>query len=127
MSLITVKSPHGVSATLERALAALERRGIAVFTQVDHGAGARAAGLELADEQLIIFGDPRVGTLLMQQDPTIGYELPLRLLVWDADGQTTIGYRQPTDLGGDYEVADQAAILERMNGLLEQVVAEATR
>jgi len=125
MPLKTANSPHTVAATVERLLAALEQRRIAVFARVDHAAGAREAGLELADEQVLIFGDPRVGTGLMQDDPEIGYELPLRLLIWNAGGQTKVGYRPPTELGSEYSVAPHAEVLARMGGLLEQLVAEA--
>jgi len=113
-----------VPATVDRVIAALGRRGITVFARIDHAAGARQAGLELADEELVIFGDPRVGTLLMQRDATVGYELPLRLLIWDANGQTMIGYRRPTALGHHFAVADQLEILRRMENLLEQIIAE---
>jgi uncharacterized protein (DUF302 family) len=124
MSLTTTKSAHSVPATVDRLIAALGRRGITVFARIDHAAGARQAGLELADEELVIFGDPRVGTLLMHRDATVGYELPLRLLIWDANGQTMIGYRRPTALGHDFAVADQLEILRRMENLLEQIIAE---
>jgi beta-galactosidase len=124
MSLTTASSRQGVRETADSAVAALERRGIQVFARVDHAGEARAAGLELGDEELLVFGDPRVGTLLMQSDPQVGYELPLRLLVWDDAGQTSIGYRRPSELADDYAVADQAAVLERMDGLMEQLVAE---
>ncbi len=127
MSLTTAKSAHSVPATVDRLIAALGRRGITLFARIDHAAGARQAGLELADEELVIFGDPRVGTLLMQRDATVGYELPLRLLIWDADGQTMIGYRRPTGLRDDYAVADQVEILQRMENLLGQIIAEASR
>jgi uncharacterized protein (DUF302 family) len=126
MSLNAANSPCSVGETVDRLLAALERRGITVFARVDHAAGARAAGLELADEQVVIFGDPRAGTGLMQDDATIGYELPLRLLVWDAGGQTMIGYRPPTELGGEYHVTGHAEVLSRMEGLLGRLVAEST-
>jgi len=125
MSLVTAVSPHPVRATVERVLAALETRGIQVFARIDHGAGARAAGLELADEEVVIFGDPRVGTPLMQSDPSVGYELPLRLLVWDASGHTTIAYRPPSELADEFGLGDRAAVLERIGQLLEQIVAEA--
>jgi uncharacterized protein (DUF302 family) len=125
MSLTTRVSPHDVRATVERVLAALENRGIRVLARIDHAAGARAAGLELPDEEVVIFGDPRVGTALMQSDPQVGYELPLRLLVWDAGGETIIAYRPPTELAGDYRLSDSLAVLERMTALLEQLVAEA--
>lgn len=127
MSLTTVKSSYTVSATVDRLIAALGRRGITVFARIDHAAGARKAGLTLAEEELVIFGDPRAGTLLMQTDATVGYELPLRLLVWDAGGQTMIGYRKPTELRDDFALGDQLGILQRMENLLEQIAAETAR
>ena len=114
MPLTTANSPHSVVLTMGRLVAALDRRGIAVFARVDHGGGARGAGLQLAEEEVLIFGDPGVGTLLMQDDPEIGYELPLRVLVWDAGGQTKIGYHAPAELAASYEVADHKEILQRM-------------
>jgi uncharacterized protein (DUF302 family) len=115
-----------VAVTTDRLIAALQRRGIVVFARVDHSGGARAAGLELADEELLIFGDPRVGTPLMQGDPEFGYELPLRVLVWDAGGQTRVGYRRPMEVAGGYAVADQKEHLGRMDALLDGLVAEST-
>lgn len=119
-------SPLPVADTVDGLMAALAKRGINVFARIDHAAGAREAGLELADEQVLVFGDPRVGTLLMQEDATIGYELPLRLLVWDDGGATKIGWRPPTELSGEYRIALHAEVLQGMEGLLEQLVAEAT-
>jgi len=127
MSLTTVESAHGVTSTVDRLIAALGRRGISVFARIDHAAGARKAGLELADEELVIFGDPRAGTVLMQADATVGYELPLRLLIWDAGGQTMIGYRRPTELRDEFALGNQLEILRRMESLLEQITAEIAR
>lgn len=126
MSLTTTNSPHSVRVTSDRLVAALDRRGIAVFARVDHAGGARAVGLGLADEELLIFGDPRAGTLLMQSDPEIGYELPLRVLVWDAGGQTKVGYRAPMEVAEGYAVADREEILGRMAALLKDLIAEIT-
>ena len=114
-------------ATVDRVIAALGRRGITVVARIDHAAAARQAGLELADEELVIFGDPRVGTLLMQRDAAVGYELPLRVLIWDANGQTMIAYRRPIELRDDFAVADQLEILRRMEKLLEAITAETSR
>ena len=127
MSLIVTDSVHTVPATVDRLIAALGRRGITVFARIDHAAGARKAGLTLANEELVIFGDPRTGTSLMQADPTIGYELPLRLLVWDAGGQTKIGYRRPTELAGGFAVAAQLETIRRMENLLQLLTAESSR
>lgn len=126
MTIRTATSPHPVAGTVERMVSALEARGIRVFARVDHAGAAREAGLELADEQLLIFGDPRVGTLLMQEDATVGYELPLRVLVWDSAGQTMVGWRPPTELAGEYGLAARAEVLARMEELVEQLVAEST-
>src|SRR4030081_1403704 len=98
MPLEVTKSAQPVAATADRLIAALEGRGITVFARIEHGGGARAAGLELPDEELLVFGDPRAGTPLMQDDPQGGYELPLRLLVWEAGGGTLLGYRPLTAL-----------------------------
>jgi uncharacterized protein (DUF302 family) len=126
MALKIADSPHGVRETLDRTVAALGRRGITVFARIDHAAGALAAGLELPDEEVLIFGDPSVGTLLMQSDAAVGYELPLRLLAWDAGGQTRIGYRPASELAGEYRLADRAEVLAKMDALLGQLVDEST-
>jgi uncharacterized protein (DUF302 family) len=126
MPLTAANSPHSVTVTTDRLVAALNRRDINVFARVDHSGGARAARLELADEELLIFGDPRVGTALMQGDPEIGYELPLRVLVWDAGGQTRVGYRRTMEVAGGYAVVDRKELLGRMDALLEGLVAEST-
>jgi uncharacterized protein (DUF302 family) len=61
---------------------AIEDRGLELFARIDHAAGARGVELELAEEEVIVFGSPRSGTPLMQSDPRVGLDLPLRMLVW---------------------------------------------
>jgi uncharacterized protein (DUF302 family) len=113
----------GVVARLERAL---EDAGIAVFARIDHAAAARAVGLELPDEVVLAFGDPTVGTRLMQADPRVGHDLPLRLLVWaQSGGRTAIGYRDPRGLDVDPAADPVPTILERMHGLLERLAHDA--
>jgi uncharacterized protein (DUF302 family) len=124
--MLSTESPHGVRETVDRLVAALEKRSIRVFARIDHAGAAREVGLELADEELVIFGDPRVGTLLMQTDPAVGLELPLKVLVWDVGGVTRVGYRPPPELAEHFAIADQAAVLTRMQALLDALVAEAT-
>jgi uncharacterized protein (DUF302 family) len=123
--LMTVPSSDGVRETMDRLVASLERRGLEIFARIDHAANARRVGLELADEELLIFGDPRVGTLLMQSDPAIGYELPLRMLVREEPAATTIAFRPVRKLAGAYGVADRAEVLDRIDVLLGELAAEA--
>jgi uncharacterized protein (DUF302 family) len=124
--VVTKRSASGYGETVVRLVDAIESRGLTVFARIDHAAAAREAGLELADEQVVLFGNPRAGTPLMQSDPRIGVELPLRILVWaDADG-ALLGYRDPCELAGHYDVAaEHQAILDQMASLLGELAAEA--
>ncbi len=123
--MITTVSPHSVEETVERLRGSLERRSITVFATIDHAAGAREVGLALPDETVVVFGDPRAGTPLMQKDPTVGIELPLRVLVWDERGATKVGYEDPTELADRYRLDETQERLERMRALLAELAAEA--
>ena len=111
--------------TVARLTEAIERRGLAVFARFDHALAARDAGLELQDELVVVFGNPRAGTPLMQSDPRVGIELPLRILVWSAPDGVQVGYSDPRELGGEYDLSDHPQVLEGMAGLLADLVAEA--
>ena len=81
--------------------------------------------MELADEVVLIFGNPRAGTPLMQEDPRIGIELPLRLLVWDSGNNTIVGYNDPRDLAHFYDITRHEATLDVMSSLLAEIAHEA--
>jgi uncharacterized protein (DUF302 family) len=124
-SVIVKRSDSGYRETVGRLSEAIERRGLTVFGRIDHAAAAREAGLELAEEEVVVFGSPRAGTPLMQSDPRIGVELPLRMLVWaDAEG-VLLGYRDPRELAAGYDVAQHEATLEQMAALLAELSREA--
>jgi uncharacterized protein (DUF302 family) len=94
--LITVASAHSFSETLARFEAALLGTNMTVFARVDHAGGAAAAGLSLRPTMLILFGNPRGGTPLMQAAQPVGLELPLKMLVWeDEGGATQLSYDDP--------------------------------
>ena len=111
--------------TVGSLLAAIERRGLTVFARIDHAAAAREAGLELAEEEVVLFGSPRAGTPLMLSDRRIGIELPLRILVWRDGTETLLAYSDPRDLSDEYDVAEHRSTLEQMTKLLEELVSEA--
>ncbi len=124
--MIVRRSSTGYDETMSSLIASIEGRGLTVFARVDHAAGARAAGLELADEEVVLFGSPRSGTPLMQRDPRIGIELPLRVLVWRDGEVVLLGHQDPRELSGGYDVASEQATLEQMATLLEELVGEAS-
>jgi len=124
--MLTNRSAHDYARTVERLLESIDGRGLRLFARVDHAAGAREVGLELADEQVLIFGSAKGGTSLMQADPRIGLELPLRIVVWAAGGEVLVGYRDPHDWRAEYELDEQHDVLDAMTGLLAAIVSEAT-
>jgi uncharacterized protein (DUF302 family) len=81
---------------MDRLEAAVRAKGMTVFARIDHAAGAAEAGLTLRPTELLIFGNARAGTPLMQARQTIGIDLPLKALVWqDASGKTWLSYNDP--------------------------------
>jgi uncharacterized protein (DUF302 family) len=125
-AMVSKRSASSYEVTVGRLLHAIESRGLTVFARVDHAAGARDVGLKLADEEVVIFGSPRSGTPLMQSDPRIGIELPLRMLLWREGDDVLVGYEDPRELSGVFDVGEHQAILEQMATLLDGLAAEAT-
>jgi uncharacterized protein (DUF302 family) len=125
--MVVKPSASGYRETASALIEAIERRGLTVFARIDHAAGARAAGLELTDEEVVIFGDAVNGTPLMQSDRRIGLELPLRMLVWSEAGQTFLGYDDPRELLASFDVDDHERTLQQMATLLDTLAGEAAR
>jgi uncharacterized protein (DUF302 family) len=125
-ALTIERSTSDYATTTGRLVEAIEQRGLRIFARIDHAAAAHDVGLELANEQVFLFGDPRGGTPLMRNDPRIGIELPLRILVWEDDRGTAIAYRDPRELAGSYEVGEHQATLEAMASLLHGLAEEAS-
>ena len=108
--LITVASHHSVKETMDRLEASLMGRGVTIFARIDHAAGATEAGMELRPTELIVFGNPKAGTPLMQAKQTIGLDLPLRMLGWqDADGRTWLTYNDIGWLAKRHGLGSEAA------------------
>ena len=94
--LISKRSGFGPEETMQRLEAEVKAKGLTVFAHVDHAAGATAVGLSLRPTDLLIFGNAKGGTPLMQAVQSIGIDLPLKALVWqDADGVTWVSYNDP--------------------------------
>src|SRR5262245_12993055 len=104
---------------------ALHAHDLQLFARIDHATGAGKADVELEANVLLIFGNTRVGTPLMQADPRVGIELPLRMLIWkDPDG-THVGYLDPRELADRYALDDHQQTLERQTAVLTALAAAA--
>ncbi len=104
--LITISSRYSVKETLDRLEAALKLGGITIFARVDHAGGAAAVGMDLRPTEVLIFGNPKGGTPLMQANQLIGLDLPLRVLAWeDAAGKVSVTYNDVDWLAARYCLA----------------------
>ena len=91
--LTTIPSSFGPAETIDRLVKEIQGRGLTVFARVDHAAGAEKAGIKMRPTELLIFGNPKGGTPLMQDRQTAGIDLPLKALAWeDADGKVWLTY-----------------------------------
>ena len=91
-----IDSRHSVAATMERLESLLKERGVMIFARIDFSGDAARAGLKMRPEQMLIFGNPKAGTPLMQSVPAAGLDLPMKALAWeDAVGKTQIAYNDP--------------------------------
>lgn len=126
--LIVKDSDFGVVKTLDRLGIALERAGITVFSRIPHDKGAAKVGLTLAPTQTMIFGNPKLGTPLMQSNPAIGLDLPLKAVAWEtADGKTKIAYTDPAWLAKRYNITDKDQVFGKMTGALNKFTDMATK
>ncbi len=124
-AFISKTSPYGVSETMDRLQAAVSKRGAHVFARVDHAAGAQRARLGLAPEQVLIFGNPKLGTPLMQQNALIGLDLPLKVLVWQDGSTARITYTAPAALAARYGLDPAHPVLVKMGKVLDAITNEA--
>ena len=124
---IDVESSGTVSETADRLAAAVEKAGAKVFARVPHSKGAKSVEMELQDAELVIFGNPKLGTPALQQDIRAGLVLPLRVLVHDVDGQTMLTYESVDAMFDGMDIADDAAFRGAMAGALEKLTGAAAQ
>lgn len=125
--IVKVKANADVAQTMDALEAAVTGAGATIFARVDHAGGAAKIGMKLAPGQLLIFGNPKLGTPAMQDDPLSGLYLPLRVLVYeDADGQTWLAYEDPAEMLEDLNVPADADYVKKMTGALGKLTAKAS-
>jgi uncharacterized protein (DUF302 family) len=125
--LTTIASAYDPAKTIERLVAAVTARSMAVLARIDHAGAAGKVGLPLRPTEVLIFGNPRAGTGLMQAAQTMGIDLPLKALVWqDEGGKTWLSYNDPRWLAARHGVgAGAEKTLAAMSDALAAVAKEA--
>ncbi|ATG38963.1 DUF302 domain-containing protein [Phaeobacter piscinae] len=126
--LIKIPSQKPVADTMDALQAAVEGAGATVFARVDHAAGAQKVDLSLGDAQLLIFGNPKLGTPVMQADPRAGLFLPLKILAYqDAEGQVWLTYEDPAEMLSALDVPADAEAVAKMQGALGKLTGAAVK
>jgi uncharacterized protein (DUF302 family) len=122
--IISKLSPLPVAATVTRLTDMISAKGMRLFAVIDQREQARAAGLDLRDTVLVIFGSPAAGTPVMAAAPLSALDLPLKALIWDDAGQTKVSYYSPAALAQRHHIpADLAGNLAGINALTDAVVS----
>lgn len=122
---ITQSSTKSVAATMDALQAAVESAGATVFARVNHGAGAASVDMELGDAELLIFGNPRLGTPAMQADIHAGLQVPLRVLVYAGDDGTVVAYESVAAMFDGLDVPLEAEFAQKMTGALAALTGKA--
>ncbi len=127
-TMITKKSSHSVKVTLDRLEAALKEKGITVAVRWDHAGAAQGVGMPLRPMEVLIFGNPKLGTPLMQSNPRAGVDLPLKVLAWEDDkGQVWVGYTRPDALAARYDIKNQDEVIKKITGALDGLTNQAIK
>jgi uncharacterized protein (DUF302 family) len=126
--LTTIRSGYGPEETMNRFEAEVRAKGMTIFAHIDHAAGATTAGLSLRPTDLLIFGNAKGGTPLMQSVQTIGIDLPLKALVWqDGSGDTWLSYNDPSWLVQRHGVGSESeGAISAMSTMLKALATTAT-
>ncbi len=125
--LVSVKSAHSVKKTADRLESALKAKGMRVFNRVDHAGGAKSVNKTLRPTELIIFGNPKIGTVLMQCNQSVGIDLPQKALVWeDSTGQVWLSYNNPQYLAERHQITKCSEVIKKIKGALSNFAKAAT-
>ncbi len=106
-SIISKGTSGAVVEAVERFLAIVRSHGLTVFAVIDHSGEARARGLTLRDTEVVIFGSPEAGTPVMESAPLAALDLPLKVLIWDDGGTTTVSFTAPTEVATRYSLTQE--------------------
>lgn len=127
--LITLPGNQSFTETVKRVISLIEEKKFNVFARIDHAKSAVGTGLSLNPTELIIFGNPEVGVLLMQDQQTCGIDLPVKILVWeDASKKVWLSYNTMSVLKMKHDLKDESqAVLEKIESVAAKICSEAAK
>ena len=125
--IINIKSSFDVKITADHLENNLKTKGMTVFARINHAKGAQRVGIELRPTELIIFGNPKVGTPLMQCDQSVAIDLPQKALIWrDEAGQVWLSYNDPEYLGKRHDIKECDKVIKKIENALSNFAKSAT-
>ncbi len=125
--IITKASSHSVKETMDKFEALVKTKGMGIFARVDHKKNAEGVDMKMNDSEVLIFGNPKGGTVVMKKDPAAALDLPLKVAVYQDDsGKVWLSYRNPQDLTADYNVAG-VPVLSKVEGALDKLTTAVTK
>ncbi len=126
--LISVKSAHSVGETLDRMEALLNKKGMTIFKRINHAKGAKGAGVDLRPTELLIFGNPKIGSPMMVCAQTIAIDLPQKALAWeDESGQVWLSYNDPAYLVSRHNMKGCDKVVNKVTKALGNFAKGATK
>ena len=126
--ILTMASGHDVEQTMDRLEQSVVSAGFKVIARVDHGKAAKSVDIALSPVQLLIFGKPKAGSLLMQSNPEVAIDLPMKFLVWeDKEGAVLIGWNDPKWLAVRHEITDREKVVGKMSAALQKFATQAAQ
>lgn len=126
--LVNISSAHSVGQTADRLVSALQAKGMTIFARINHAAGAARVGHDLRPTEIIVFGNPKVGSPLMSCQQTVAIDLPQKALIWeDENGRVWLSYNDPQYLRQRHGVEGCDAVLQKVQGALAKFAQAATK
>lgn len=126
--LIHVKSSYDVPTTADRYQEAAKAKGMSIFSRIDHAAGAASVEKNLRPTELIIFGNPKVGSILMQCQQSIGVDLPQKALIWkDEQGHVWVTYNEPNHMAERHSLESCKEVIIKIEKALRRFASIATK
>ncbi len=126
--IIKKESVYTVKETMDKFESLIKSKGLTVFARIDHAKNAAGVDMQMNDAEVIIFGNPKGGTLLMKNDVAVALDLPLRVAVYkDNDGKVWISYHNPQALKTNYKISKGVKVLDKVEGALDKLTTAVSK